>query len=185
MHPFQPPLTVPPQRSRRRRAGAAPDWAALAGPVTYSHDPQAVFATESLAQTLRQLEVYGRDGLPVLSADGQQAEGWVPAPACCGPSPAEIRDSREAARPTAETPAGEPPAPLPGYQLIELTVTDASPAAGAQLGSVTWPPGSIPVAVLRDHAQQFPDPAITLRPGDRISLLAPAPAPAHRTSTPQ
>jgi hypothetical protein len=48
-----------------------------------------------------------------------------------------------------ETPAGEPPAPLNGYQVIELTVTDASPAAGAQLGSVAWPPASMPVAVLR------------------------------------
>jgi len=84
-----------------------------------------------------------------------------------------------------ETPAGEPPAPLNGYQVIELTVTDASPAAGARLGAVAWPAGSMPVAVLRGHAHQSPDPAITLRPGDRISLLAPAPAPAHRTSTPR
>lgn len=36
-----------------------------------------MFATESLAQALHQLEVYGRDGLPVLSADGQQVAGWV------------------------------------------------------------------------------------------------------------
>jgi hypothetical protein len=69
--------------------------------------------------------------------------------------------------------------------VIELTVTDASPAAGAQLGSVAWSPASMPVAVLRDHAHQFPGPALTLRPGVRISLLAPAPAPAHQTRTPQ
>jgi hypothetical protein len=25
----------------------------------------------------RELEVYGRDGLPVLSADGRQLQGWV------------------------------------------------------------------------------------------------------------
>jgi chloride channel protein, CIC family len=68
---------IPPTPSGAVADGAEPDWAGLAGPVTYAHDPQAVFATESLAQTLRQMEVYGRDGLPVLSADGQHAEGWV------------------------------------------------------------------------------------------------------------
>jgi CBS domain-containing protein len=36
-----------------------------------------LFASESLAQALRQLEVYGRDGLPVISADGRRVEGWI------------------------------------------------------------------------------------------------------------
>jgi CIC family chloride channel protein len=142
-----------------------------------------VFATESLAQTLRQMEVWGRDGLPVLSADGQRAEGWVTGASVLRAIARQISEGEEHA--DKEAPGGEPPAPLNGYQVIELTVTDASPAAGAQLGAVAWPPGSIPVALLRDHAHQSPDPALTLRPGDRISLLAPAPAPAHRTSTPQ
>ena len=183
MRPFRPPLAVPPKAAGGGVNGAEPDWAALAGPVTYTRDPQAVFATESLAQTLRQMEVYGRDGLPVLSADGQHAEGWVTGASVLRAIARQIREGEEHA--DGETPAGEPPAPLNGYQVIELTVTDASSAAGAQLGRVAWPPGSMPVAVLRDHAHQFPDPALTLRPGDRISLLAPAPAPAHRTSTPQ
>ena len=30
-----------------------------------------------MAQALRQLDVYGHDGLPVLSPDGQQILGWV------------------------------------------------------------------------------------------------------------
>ena len=72
MRRFRPALDVPPAGG-----GTAPDWAALAGPVTHRLDPQSVFATESLAQTLRQLEAYGRDGLPVLSADGHEVEGWV------------------------------------------------------------------------------------------------------------
>ena len=183
MRPFRPPLAVPPKAPGGGGDGAEPDWAALAGPVTHAHDPQAVFATESLAQTLRQMEVYGRDGLPVLSADGQHAEGWVTGSSVLRAIARQISEGEEHA--DEETPAGEPPAPLNGYQVIELTVTDASPAAGAQLGAVAWPPASMPVAVLRDHAHQSPDPALTLRPGDRISLLAPAPAPAHRTSTPQ
>ena len=184
MRPFRPPLAVPPKTVGGVN-GAGPDWAALAGPVTHTQDPQALFATESLAQTLRQMEVYGRDGLPVLSADGLHAEGWVTGASVLRAIARQIRQGEEDA--DEETPAGEPPAPLNGYQVIELTLTGASPAAGARLGSVAWPPGSIPVAVLRDHAHQFPDPALTLRPGDRISLLAPAPAPApaHRTPTPQ
>jgi hypothetical protein len=53
MRVFRPPLAVPPKAPGDGANGAKPDWAALAGPVTYAHDPQAVFATESLAQTLR------------------------------------------------------------------------------------------------------------------------------------
>jgi chloride channel protein, CIC family len=153
-----------------------------------------VFTAESLAQTLRQLEAYGRDGLPVLSADGQDAEGWVTSAGVLRAIAREISDSQhQAARAQtaagreydgAETPLPEPPTPLHGYQLIDLTVTPASPAVGARLGSITWPAGTAPVAILHDHAHR-PGPRRHPAPGDRISLLAPAPTPAHRTSPPQ
>ncbi len=45
------------------------------GAVSGRHDPQALFASESLGQALRQLEVYARDGLPVLSPDGRRVQG--------------------------------------------------------------------------------------------------------------
>jgi hypothetical protein len=48
-----------------------------AGRVSYTADPQIVYASESLTQTLRALEAYGRDGLPVLSGDGRQIQGWI------------------------------------------------------------------------------------------------------------
>ena len=82
MRPFRPPLPVPPGDDDGDGDGGVParDWATLAGPVIYQGDPQALFGTESLAQALRQLEVYGRDGLPVLSADGHQIQGWITAP---------------------------------------------------------------------------------------------------------
>ena len=51
--------------------------ALLPGPVTHQRNPQVLFASESLARALRQLELYGRDGLPVLSADGQHRQGWI------------------------------------------------------------------------------------------------------------
>jgi CIC family chloride channel protein len=63
MHPFQPPLAVAAHAATGTRDGArndqVPGWAVLAGPVTGQYDPQALFATESLTQALRQLEAYG------------------------------------------------------------------------------------------------------------------------------
>jgi chloride channel protein, CIC family len=172
MRPFRPPLAIPPPATAAAADGndRTPDWVALAGPVTGQRDPQAVFATESLAQTLRQLEVYGRDGLPVLSADGQQVDGWVTGNSVLRAIARKITAARADA------------APLPGYQVIELTVSAVSPAVGARLGAIRWPPGSIPVSVLRDHTHHGPDPAVTLRPDDRISLLVPAAAEAAEPS---
>ena len=95
MQPFRPPFLVKRgANGASHAAGAAP--ASLPGPVTSERDPQAIFATESLAQTLRQLEVYGRDGLPVLSDDGQQIAGWVtnaswPAATCPRPENPALR----------------------------------------------------------------------------------------------
>ena len=64
-------------RCQRRQPGAGPTWHHCPDRSPMKREPQAIFATESLAQALRQLEVYGRDGLPVLSADGRQVAGWV------------------------------------------------------------------------------------------------------------
>jgi chloride channel protein, CIC family len=82
MRPCRRPLPVPPPaRAGADGASTAPARAAqLPGPVIYQGDPQVLFATESITQALRQLEVYGHDGLPVLSADGRQIPGWVTAP---------------------------------------------------------------------------------------------------------
>jgi chloride channel protein, CIC family len=70
--------TRPAAGANRQPAGTSTaSLAALPGPVTGELDPQAIFGTESLAQALRQLEIYGRDGLPVLSDDARQITGWV------------------------------------------------------------------------------------------------------------
>jgi len=53
-----------------------PGPAAPPGPATSRHTP-VLLASESLAQALRQLELCGRDGLPVISADGQRLQGWM------------------------------------------------------------------------------------------------------------
>jgi hypothetical protein len=85
----------------------------------------------------------------------------------CFPSfgPDAVRDRRSV-----------PPAPLPGYRVIEVAVSDGSPAAGARLDSITWPPGSAPISVLRGRRHRDPDPGLILRLADQVSLLVPAPA---------
>jgi len=193
MHPFQPPLAVPAHAATGTPGSArndrVPGWAALAGPVTGQYDPQALFATESLTQALRQLEVYGHDGLPVLSPGGQHIQGWVTSTSILNALARQISATQpEAAQ--AKLPVGpghdgqasdrevsaltRPPAPLSGYLVTEITVSPGSPAAGARLADLAWPPGSVLVSVLRGRTHHDPDPGLILRPADRISVLAPA-----------
>ena len=185
MRPFPEPLAVAPGPDGDGRA--APALARLAGPVTYQGDPQAVLASESLAQALRQIAVYGRDGLPVLSGDGQQVEGWITGASVLDTVAREIGGPQAAAagaRPDGESSRQAPPNPLPGYQVLEVTIEDGSPASGRALGAITWPPGSLPVSVLRDRRLQDAEPGLTLTPGDHINLLARAPRPPyHRWRT--
>jgi CIC family chloride channel protein len=126
--------------------GSTPVAEAISGQVTYRYDPQALFASESLDQPLRQLEVYGRDGLPVLSDDGHQIQGWATSASmlrALGRKIAGARDEAAQAQAAAdwdhdgtESPERHPPTPLPGYQVIELSITDGSPAARRKLKDV-------------------------------------------------
>jgi CIC family chloride channel protein len=192
MHRFPVPLAVPPAAQSVATGTAAggpathPDgWADLAGPVTYQRAPQALFAGEPLAEALRQLLVYGRDGLPVLSADGRQVQGWVTNNRVLQAVARQVDASRaEAARaqlaadwalPDPDAALRQPSTPLPGYQMLEITVQDRSPAAGIALGRIGWPAGATPAAVLRTRKMRDPDPGLTLTPGDRIILLAAEP----------
>jgi len=202
MRPFRPALPVPPDGTApaahsHSRAGNGtapePEPDAIPGPVTYRHDPQALFASESLSQALRQLEVYGRDGLPVLSPDGQRVEGWVTGASVLRALARQITGSQagtvqaQAAadweHQDAEAMLRHPPAPLRGYQVIEITVAGDSTAAGRKLGDLTWPPAGTLVSVLRGRRLRPPDNEITLAPGDRVSLLVPAPQNGHPPHT--
>jgi CIC family chloride channel protein len=184
MRPFPVPLTVA-GAADGDGSGPGPDLA-LPGPVTYQGDPQALFASESLAGALRQLAAYGRDGLPVLSGDGQQVQGWITSASVLRAVAAELGGSPpQAAQPPAPAgaagpgPAGqEPPDPLPGYQVLEVAIGEDSPAAGKTLATITWPPDCFPVSVLRNRKLRDADPRITLAPGDRVNLLARLP-PQH------
>jgi chloride channel protein, CIC family len=182
MRPFLAPLVVP-RGGHDVTDGApapAPDWAAAAGPVTGQRQPHPVVATESLTQALRQLEVHGRDGLPVLSEDGNQVLGWVTGENVLHALSREITgDQAGATQAQLAADSGqaaarrEPSAPLPGYRLVEVTIGGDSPAADTRLGTVRWPSGSAPVAVVRGSSYRSADPDLALKPGDRVSLLAP------------
>jgi CIC family chloride channel protein len=180
MRPFSAPLVVAGESDGYAR-GAVPDAVPLPVPVTHRSDPQAVYATESLAQTLRQLEAYGRDGLPVLSDDGEQVEGWITNASVLqavagelGSAPARAGRARgtEATETGQDAAGAEPPTPLPGFQVLEVTISPGSPAAGMSLASIRWPAGSIPVSLLRHRKLQDARPGVILAAGDRISVLA-------------
>jgi CIC family chloride channel protein len=190
MRPFPAPLTIA-ARPPAHAAASGPDPAPPPGPVTHQHHPQMLFATESLTQALRQLELYGRDGLPVISADGQHLQGWITSQNVlqavarhlhAAPAATQAQHPATPAAPGPQTAPGQPPAPLHGYQILEVTISAGSPANGQTLGDTTWPPGWIPVTILDNHTLRDPDPGITLAPGDRVNLLAREPhnpQPAH------
>ena len=179
MRPFKPTLQVPPggtgpaaHGGSPAGNGSAPEPDAIPGPVTLRHDPQALFASESLRQALRQLEVYGRDGLPVLSPDGQRVEGWVTGASVLRALARHVTGSQAAATQAqaaagwehadAEAMLAHPPVPLPGYQAHRdhrnrglgcgRAETGRAPLAGGRhprLGAVRPPPAR---AGQRDHA---------------------------------
>ena len=181
MRPFAAPLTIaagppgPPGRS-------GPARAPLPGPVTQQRNPQVLFAGESLTQALRQLELYGRDGLPVLAADGQHLQGWITSQNVLQAVARHMRTARAAAGqaqraagpalPGLRAAAREAPTPLRGYQILEITIPAGSPAAGRALGDITWPHEWIPVTVMDNRTLRDAGPGITLTPGDRVNLLA-------------
>jgi chloride channel protein, CIC family len=192
MRPFQPALPTAPGPSGQPVAGDP----ALPGPVTRQRSPQVLFATESLTQALRQLELFGRDGLPVISDDGQHLQGWLTSHNVLQAVARHIRAAQagssqaQPAEPVLPGPRDdlpEAPTPLDSYQLLVIAIPDGSPAAGQALGDIAWPPGCVPVTVLDNGTLHDPDPGIILAPGDRISVLAPAardPEPSRPRSEP-
>ena len=130
MHPFAAPLTIaagPPSPAGQPSPDPAPP-----GPITHRHHPQMLFATESLTQALRQLELYGRDGLPVISADGQHLQGWITSQNVlqavarqmhAAPAAALAPHAASPAATPAEAAPSQPPTPLPGYQILEITIS--------------------------------------------------------------
>lgn len=72
MHRFAVPLDLAHPAGDGHR-----DLTGMLGPVTRVREPQALFANDSLAQALRQLVLYGRDGLPVIDTEARSVQGWL------------------------------------------------------------------------------------------------------------
>jgi len=167
-------------------------WEALVGPVTVTRRPQTLMTDETLEQALRQLELYGHVGLPVLSSDRRHLTGWITRRdvirAVAQSLSASTREAEKGAL-ASEFAAGdsesrihEPPSPLDGYDLIEITIGPESPQLGRSVGEVPWPPGCLVVAVTEGREIVSPRDEIELRLGDRVIVLAPT---AGDASTPQ
>ena len=166
MRPFQLPLTADPVGPH---GSPDEDGTVLPGPVTHQGAPQVLFANEPLAQAVRQLVNYGRDGLPVMSIDGQQLEGWLTSPNVLQAIARQMATALAAAMPPGHLAAGwaladqqpapdDAPVPLRGYQVVEVTIGHGSPAVGHTLGETIWPPGWTLVSVLDDHTLPRPRP---------------------------
>lgn len=164
--------------------GTRSDWATVLGPVTRVREPQALFANDSLAQALRQLVLYGRDGLPVIDTDARRVQGWLTNQNvlravgsyldAAQPNIAASHQAAEWADPHVGTAEHDPRSQLTGYRIVEHTLQHDSAAVGRTLGDLDWPDGHLPVSILRDRRLVDADPALRLSAGDRINVLAPA-----------
>ncbi|MGH2904098.1 MAG: chloride channel protein [Solirubrobacteraceae bacterium] len=180
------------EQPRAPLSGTAPPWEQLVewvGPVVGAHLPQALFAEEDLEHALRQLVLYGRDGLPVLSHDGEQLQGWITRKNVIkalderlGAAAREIEQGAVAADfalAEPEASAHVPSTPLRGFQILELAVGSDSPALGRPLGEIRWPPGCRVVAVTEGREIIAARDDIELHPRGRVILLAPSDRPAR------
>jgi chloride channel protein, CIC family len=158
----------------------------LIGTVVAVDEPQALFPDEDLEQALRQLVLFGRDGLPVLSHDGQQLYGWITRQDVLRAQgdrvvawTPEIKRGALAAEFAAKDPGAQvyvPTTPLEGYQIVAASITRDSPAHGHRIDELELPAGSLLVSVShRGHIVPAPN-SMQLETGDEVIVLAPVAA---------
>jgi CIC family chloride channel protein len=186
MHRFSDELDTTAAAVSSNGHAPARNWDALLGPVTRVREPQALFANDNLTQALRQLLVYGRDGLPVIDTDGHHVRGWLTnqnvlravATQIAAAEPGITAGQRAAqwADPHAGQSSHDPHIQLAGYRIVEHTLRGDSAATGRTVGDLDWPPGHLPVSILHDRRLIDADPAHLLAAGDRINVLVHAPA---------
>jgi CIC family chloride channel protein len=173
---------------------ASPEWERLIGPVTRTSPPQALFAEEDLEQARRQLVLYGRDGLPVISRDGH-LRGWLTRADVLkalatnlNTDEQEIERGAIAADLTDNDPVSAihtPSTPLSAYKLLELRISEESPARGHRVADIAWPPGTIVAAITQGREIHAARPDLQLQPGERIIVLAPTEEAAADAQSPQ
>jgi CBS domain-containing protein len=151
--------------------------------VQTSRNPQELFEDETLEHALRQLTLHGRSGLPVLSGDREHLRGWITRRDVLAAlahsvdaAGRGIRAGAVAADFGADDPeraAVQSSAPLHGYEIVDISITAGSLAAGRRISEVPWPDGAVVVAVT-DAGELTPaPPTMTIRAGERVVLLTP------------
>jgi CIC family chloride channel protein len=166
------------------------------GSVIETHAPQAVAVGETLEQALRQLALYGPNGLPVLDADRIRIVGWVTREDVVD-AIAERLEAAEheallgmnAAEWATNPPAAgmrDAPNVLDGYAVVEVAVSEASLSDHRAPHHLAMPEGWILAAVRPSTERRtvVPGRADELQPGDRIILLAPSPKSESGSPTP-
>ena len=161
-------------------------WARLAEAKAEIHEPQVLFDDETLENAIRQLALYGPDGLPVVSTDRTKLVGWITTDDVLSALANRVRAtateavqgmrSTEWAGEVPERHSAGPPTPLPGYKIIEFPVRSGYELAEQRLRTIEWPSDWIPVAVARGRRTTVANRDETMRPGDKVVLLARTPA---------
>jgi CIC family chloride channel protein len=150
--------------------------------LTDLRNPQELFGDETLEQALRQLTLYGRLGLPVLSEDRQQVRGWLTWHGVLTALSESLQESKRemergavAAEHGAEDPgrrAHTASAPLQDYGVVEVTIGPDSPAAGLRVNEVEWPVGALVVAVTQNGEPVVARGDTKIEVGEHVVLLA-------------
>ena len=173
---LEPPLEALVERLVDGTPPLSSDWTAASG--VGGSGPQAVFASETLEQALRQLVVYGHQGLPVLGADGQTLVGWLTnrdvmrtLAKRLGQAANEVEDAARAAEFGSSDPdrrVHDPTNPLSGYTVLSLRV----PAlAVRQIKDVPWPPATLVISVRREGTAVTAHGGTEMRPGDLVTVV--------------
>jgi len=174
----------PGQTGEEQSPRAAAEVAAAFGAVLDVHRPQVLFEDEKLEQALRQLVLFGPDGLPVLSAQNRAVVGWITHQDVLralvnridGVTQEVVAGSLAAewASPDPALQVRVPSVPLEGYAVVEVMVGGGSAGLDRRIDEVTWPPGWIPVAVSSGRGMTAARGETVLRAGYRLLLLAPS-----------
>ena len=166
---------------------AAAQWPGHLGEIVNSGEPQVLFGDETLEQAMRQLVLFGPVvGLPVVSTDPQRVIGWITYHDVLRTMADRITAAQadmaagslaaEWAWPNASAHLHEPSAPLAGYNLVEVCITDGKTGSSRRIDEVELPPGGIAVAVMRDRETVAARNDGELHQGDHLLCLVPVPA---------
>ncbi|MGH9171591.1 MAG: chloride channel protein [Acidimicrobiales bacterium] len=188
MQPLPTGTALPPgEGAGNGKEAARPHWARQLGEIVDARRPQALLADETLEQALRQLVLYGPDGLPVLSSDRRYVAGWLTQEdvlrsmadrlSAAGAEAAQGTLAARWALPDAAEQIHVAPTPLSGYSIVKVRVSGTSADRERRLDKVALPPGGIAVAITSGGHTLAASPDAVLRAGDRLVCLVPTTAP--------